>query len=31
MKAPKASQATPMPDNDITILQPENWPVPKGY
>jgi enamine deaminase RidA (YjgF/YER057c/UK114 family) len=31
MKAPKATQATPAPDNDIEILQPKNWPVPKGY
>jgi enamine deaminase RidA (YjgF/YER057c/UK114 family) len=31
MKAPEAAQATPAPANDVQILQPKNWPIPKGY
>jgi len=31
MTAPRGSYAIPSPDDGIAILQPKNWPVPRGY
>ena len=31
MTVSKGSQATPLPEAGIEVLQPKNWPVPKGY
>ncbi|WP_150117826.1 RidA family protein [Microvirga vignae] len=31
MTVSRGSQATPILDGGIEVLQPKNWPVPKGY
>lgn len=31
MTASRGSPITSAPDNGVEILQPKNWPVPKGY
>jgi len=31
MTAPRGSHAIQVPEDGITILQPKNWPLPKGY
>ena len=31
MTVSRDSQATPILDGGIEVLQPKNWPVPKGY
>jgi enamine deaminase RidA (YjgF/YER057c/UK114 family) len=31
MTVSRGSQATPILDGGIEVLQPKNWPIPKGY
>ena len=31
MTASTDSQTTPAPNDGVEVLQPKNWPVPKGY
>lgn len=31
MTVSRGSQATPVLDDGVEVLQPKNWPIPKGY